>query len=112
ADFAASDIVTRGLDGTVFTLTIGGAETKTVNLSAPGRFNVLNALAALAASQAVGVDPSIAVAALSRAQAPFGRFETIDVNGTDVVLLLAKNTVGLDEVINFLADLAPEAGPL
>ena len=44
----------------------------------PGRFNVANALGALAAAMAVGVELESAAAALSEAAPPPGRFEPID----------------------------------
>jgi UDP-N-acetylmuramoyl-L-alanyl-D-glutamate--2,6-diaminopimelate ligase len=44
----------------------------------PGHFNVANALAALAAAEALGVERDVAVAALAKAAPPPGRFEPID----------------------------------
>ncbi|MDR3425113.1 MAG: Mur ligase family protein [Alphaproteobacteria bacterium] len=64
ADFFATDL-RPAPDGMSFTLLVKG-QTYPVRLGVPGRHNVANALAALAASQAVGVDASFAVAALEK----------------------------------------------
>jgi len=58
-----------------------------VRTALPGRFNVANALAALAAAVALGVDPEDAVAALAGAARVPGRFEPID-EGQDFAVLV------------------------
>jgi len=58
-----------------------------VRTALPGRFNVANALAALAASISLGVDPEDAVAALAGAGRVPGRFEPID-EGQDFAVLV------------------------
>jgi UDP-N-acetylmuramyl tripeptide synthase len=66
-----------------------------VELPQPGLHNVYNAVAAIASAVAMGVEPAVAVAALSQLGPVFGRTETLDIEGRSVVLLLAKNPVGL-----------------
>ncbi|MGK2932599.1 MAG: UDP-N-acetylmuramoyl-L-alanyl-D-glutamate--2,6-diaminopimelate ligase [Solirubrobacterales bacterium] len=58
-----------------------------VSTGLPGRFNVANALAALAAAVSLGVEPDEAVAALSGAGRVPGRFEPID-EGQDFAVLV------------------------
>lgn len=58
-----------------------------VRTALPGRFNVANALAALASAIALGVDPEDAVAALAGANRVPGRFEPID-EGQDFAVLV------------------------
>ncbi|MGB0099639.1 MAG: UDP-N-acetylmuramoyl-L-alanyl-D-glutamate--2,6-diaminopimelate ligase, partial [Nocardioides sp.] len=58
-----------------------------VRTGLPGRFNVANALAALAAAISLGVDPDDAVAALAGAGRVPGRFEPID-EGQDFTVLV------------------------
>ncbi len=58
-----------------------------VSTGLPGRFNVANALAALAAAISLGVEPDEAVAALSGAGRVPGRFEPID-EGQDFAVLV------------------------
>jgi UDP-N-acetylmuramoyl-L-alanyl-D-glutamate--2,6-diaminopimelate ligase len=74
ADLRASDV---GLTarGSEFTIDPRGIAVET---GLPGHFNVANALGAVAAAIALGVDPTIAAAALSEASPPPGRFEAID----------------------------------
>ncbi len=58
-----------------------------VRTALPGRFNVANALAALAAGISLGVDPDEAVAALSGAGRVPGRFEPVD-EGQDYAVIV------------------------
>ncbi|MFA5041156.1 MAG: Mur ligase family protein [Bdellovibrionales bacterium] len=77
ADFFASNLRPEP-DGILFTLQVKG-KTYPVRLSVPGRHNVANALAALAASYAIGVDVSFSVAALEKFS---GIRRRLDVVGT------------------------------
>ena len=76
ADYAASDIEPLG-QTTAFTLYINGKAYRRVQLSLIGRFNVANALAALAAAHQNGISPDIAAASLQSFEAPDRRFEVI-----------------------------------
>jgi len=64
ADLLAAEIVPRP-DGIDFTVSVPGGAVLPVHLQVPGRHNVANALAALAAAQATGLDLATAAAALS-----------------------------------------------
>jgi len=59
----------------------------TVRTRLPGHFNVANALGALAAALAFGIEPELAAAALAEAAAPPGRFEPIDEGQAFTVLV-------------------------
>ncbi len=50
----------------------------TVRTELPGHFNVANALGAIAAATALGVEPEVAATGLAQASAPPGRFEPVD----------------------------------
>ena len=63
-----------------------------------GTANAYNAAAAVAAAVNVGVERRAAVAALDGLTGPFGRWETLEVDGRRVVLSLVKNPASLDEV--------------
>jgi UDP-N-acetylmuramoyl-tripeptide--D-alanyl-D-alanine ligase len=69
ADLRASDIESRGLEGTAFRVTYGG-ETLTARCPLPGRALVSNALAAIGAGIAEGMSLAEAVDALATAQVP------------------------------------------
>ena len=100
ADFRAGDVV-YGVGGAQFTVALPptglkgesesafgpiGAEVR-VRTSLLGDFNVANALGALAATVAFGVDAETAAAALAGAAAPPGRFEPIDEGQAFAVLV-------------------------
>lgn len=74
----------------------------TLQLALPGLHNVLNAAGALAAAIAMGVPASRAAEAISAVPAAFGRAERVQVDGRDVVLLLAKNPAGANENVRTL----------
>ena len=66
----------------------------------PGHFNVANALGALAAAAALGVEPDATAAGLATAAPPPGRFETIDEGQEFAVLVDYAHTP--DSVENVL----------
>jgi UDP-N-acetylmuramyl tripeptide synthase len=72
-------------------------------IALPGRYNVYNALAALAGAAAAGVDLDAAGVALAREQGAFGRAERIEADGRVVQLFLIKNPTGADEVLRVIA---------
>ena len=76
-----------------------GAEAEqVVTVRLVGTGNAYNAAAAVAAAVGLGVDQETAVALLADASGPFGRFETLELDGRHVVLSLVKNPASLDEV--------------
>jgi UDP-N-acetylmuramoyl-L-alanyl-D-glutamate--2,6-diaminopimelate ligase len=82
ADLVAGD-VGLGSGGAEFTV---NGKTR-VSTRMPGHFNVANALGALAASSALGIDLDQAAAGLSAASPPPGRFEPIDEGQSFSVLI-------------------------
>ena len=85
ADFSAGD-VRCGLDGCRFRLRAAGVE-RAVALPMPGRFNVANALGALAAAHAMGGELDALVDALERGVRVPGRFEPVD-EGQDFAVIV------------------------
>lgn len=66
----------------------------------PGEFNVANALAALAATSAIGVEPEVAAEGLAGASAPPGRLEPVDEGQAFAVLVdYAHTPDSLDNVL-------------
>ena len=83
--------------------------TLALNLPLPGLYNVYNALAATAASLALGMTPAAVATGLARVSAAFGRLERIAIGDRAVSLALVKNPVGCTEVLRTLAaDPAPK----
>src|SRR4051794_21652997 len=108
ADFRAVDVASR-FSGSAFTaLTPDGP--LAVRIPLPGHFNVLNALAALAAARALGVPAEAAAGALRRARRVPGRFEPVD-EGQEFAVLVdyAHTPDSLDNVLRAARELAAGA---
>ena len=75
------------IDGNKFTMNIGG------------KYNVYNALAAYAVASEMGISVEQMQKAFTYDEKVFGRQETINVDGKDVNIILVKNPVGLNQVI-------------
>jgi UDP-N-acetylmuramyl tripeptide synthase len=99
---AAQRVVLDGLKGAQVTLRLPTA-TVDVRLPLPGLYNVYNALAAAALTTALGAPPADIVAGLEAVAAAFGRAETVQIGGHDLLLLLVKNPAGANEVLRTLA---------
>ncbi len=111
ADYSASGL-RCAFDGCRFTLhTLAGE--REMSLALPGRFNVANALGALAAAHALGCDLDTLVQALERGVRVPGRFEPVD-EGQDFAVLIdyAHTPDSLDNVLLAAGELVgdgPEA---
>ena len=110
ADLLASEIAVAP-DGVAFSVRArGGAASVPVRLAVPGRHNVANALAALAAVQACGVAPEEAAAALGSFAGLRRRLELVGVaNGVSVIDDFAHNP---DKIAATLATLHAFPGRL
>jgi UDP-N-acetylmuramoyl-L-alanyl-D-glutamate--2,6-diaminopimelate ligase len=86
ADYRAAD-VSFDTAGSTFELVGPDGERQTIHTRLPGLFNVSNALAATAATHALGIPLDEAAAALAGAEPPPGRFEPVD-EGQDFAVLV------------------------
>ena len=68
----------------------------------PGLYNIYNALAAIAAAQALQIDWNPIASGIEQFKPIFGRGERIQVEGRTIRLLLAKNPTGFNEVLRTL----------
>jgi len=84
ADVQAVDVKLLGPEGSAFTVVIGG-QRYAATLPLAGRHNILNALAAVAAGLAMGIEAEIAVARLASAPTPDKRGERIEIDGATVI---------------------------
>lgn len=100
---AARNIDLDGLDGSRFDLVTPGGTVR-VRLALPGLYNVYNALAAASLGTALGATLDEIVSGLEGFTAAFGRFERIEAEGREVVMLLIKNPAGANEVVRTLVD--------
>jgi UDP-N-acetylmuramoyl-L-alanyl-D-glutamate--2,6-diaminopimelate ligase len=85
ADYSASDL-RCGLSGCAFLLRTPAGE-RELTLPLPGRFNVANALGALAATHSMGGDLDVLVDALAHGVRVPGRFEPVD-EGQDFAVIV------------------------
>ena len=100
-DVTATRIELHGMEGSTATVRVPGGEIE-IALPLPGLYNVYNALAAIAAAIALGVEPGRVAAALGGMRAAFGRVETIPIGTGSVSILLIKNPAGANEVLRTL----------
>jgi len=84
ADIRATEIEDFGLDGSAFTLCMGGEKTR-ICLYLPGIHNVYNALAAVAAGVVCRISPSEAAEGLSNAQFTAMRMEVSEHFGVRII---------------------------
>ncbi|MEJ7784660.1 MAG: UDP-N-acetylmuramoyl-L-alanyl-D-glutamate--2,6-diaminopimelate ligase [Solirubrobacteraceae bacterium] len=91
-------------DATGTTFVVDGFEHRVV---LPGRFNVLNALCAIAAVRALGIDPRAAAEALGRTGSVPGRFEPVDEGqGFAVVVDYSHTPDSLENALKAARELA------
>jgi UDP-N-acetylmuramyl tripeptide synthase len=97
-DVCARGVNLHALSGSTFSLVSPDGEAP-VSLPLPGMYNVYNALGAAATASWFGVPLHVIARGLSRVTAAFGRMEKVEIDGRMVVLALAKNPAGLNEII-------------
>lgn len=71
-----------------------------------GRYNIYNALAAVAVAEFFGIAPAVIKAGFDKSKAVFGRQETFKVGDKDCTLVLIKNPVGASQALEMIK-LAP-----
>jgi len=76
----------------------------------PGLYNAYNALAALSAALALGLEPEQALSPLADFQAAFGRLERVPAQGRTILIALVKNPVGAGQVLGMLTQSDGERG--
>jgi UDP-N-acetylmuramyl tripeptide synthase len=101
ADVRAVKVVTHGIDRLRMLV-----ETRTqrgeIGIPLAGFYNVYNALAAIAASQALAISWDPIISGIEQFKPAFGRGERVQVEGRTLRLLLAKNPTGFNEVLRTL----------
>jgi UDP-N-acetylmuramoyl-L-alanyl-D-glutamate--2,6-diaminopimelate ligase len=109
ADCSATDL-RCGFDGCRFTLDTPDGR-RQVALPMPGRFNVANALGALAATHALGGELDVLIGALERGVRVPGRFEPVDEGqGFAVLVDYAHTPDSLENVLRAARELVEHGG--
>lgn len=99
ADIKASNLKTS-IKGTEFDLKIGNLAKK-VFVKTPGKFSVLNSIAALGAAYSLGIDIDAAIEALMFFNGVIGRFEVMDTKlDCTIILDFAHTPDGLAKVMD------------
>lgn len=99
---AATGVHLDGLAGSDLVIGTPRGEVRT-RLRIPGLYNAYNALGAVAAAVALGLDTADVTSGLAGFSPAFGRFERVPVpGGGTLTLLLVKNPTGLNEVVRTL----------
>jgi UDP-N-acetylmuramyl tripeptide synthase len=101
-DVAATKVELRGMSGSRVTIETPDGKLE-LELPLPGLYNVYNALAAVTAALRSDVGLDRIRTGLEGMKAVFGRVETIDVDGSQVSILLIKNPAGANEVLRTLS---------
>ncbi|HTU14535.1 MAG TPA: Mur ligase family protein [Solirubrobacterales bacterium] len=101
-DVSARNITLKGMSG--LEAEIVTPEGRAIlNLPLPGLYNLYNALGAIATARRLGIPVESSVRSLASMKAVFGRVERIQVEQTELSILLIKNPAGANEVIRTLA---------
>ncbi len=108
-DVAARAIALEGLERLSFEVAALGQQPWRVDIALSGLYNVYNALAAVAAAQALGIAPELIRAGLAATRAAFGRLERVCYRDRSLVIVLIKNPTGLNEVVRMLTSARIEA---
>lgn len=105
ADIKANNLVTT-IKGTEFDLKIGDL-TKKVFVKTPGKFSVLNSIAAIGVAYSLGLDINIAIEALKNFNGVTGRFEIVDTKlDCTIILDFAHTPDGLAKVMDTINEFA------
>ncbi|MCG5432726.1 UDP-N-acetylmuramoyl-L-alanyl-D-glutamate--2,6-diaminopimelate ligase [Mycobacterium sp. MYCO198283] len=112
ADWTATDIRTGPGGAQHFTVVAPAGSAHPASLRLPGRYNVANALVAVALLAAIGVPPADVIAGMREAAVP-GRLETVD-RGQDFLALVdyAHKPGALEAVLATLRGQLPLGGRL
>jgi UDP-N-acetylmuramyl tripeptide synthase len=74
----------------------------TLFIPLPGLYNVYNVLAATSCALALGIDIETIKEGIEGFKAAFGRVERLEADGRHILMILAKNPAGFNEVIRTL----------
>ncbi|MDD4495337.1 MAG: MurT ligase domain-containing protein, partial [Eubacteriales bacterium] len=74
----------------------------TAEINLPGLYNIYNALAAAAFGYVSGLPVENTLRALKIFKSGFGRMETIEAEGKTIKVILVKNPIGFNQVIDYL----------
>lgn len=98
---AATRVEMLGMRGTRCAFRFPGGDVE-ITIPLPGLYNVYNIMAAIAAAVSLGLEPSLFKPAIEDFTAAFGRVERVAAGDREILMVLAKNPAGYNEVIRTL----------
>ena len=110
-DVAVADILSREADSSLVKINAYGSE-RTVRVNLPADYNVYNAVGAATAAMAFGVDKGTALDACEHFACSFGRMEKMSYGDMTFRMILIKNAVGCDQVIDYLSGIQEDFLPV
>ncbi len=102
-DVAVTEVLAADTEHSEVAIEMDGVRYDT-NVNLPGGYNIYNAVSAMAAGKALGLDPAVVNQSLSQFSCGFGRMEKFDIDGHSLRMILIKNPAGCNQVLNFLTD--------
>jgi len=69
-------------------------------INQPGTYNIYNALCAYSVAKLLGIEDTTIEHSLKTVASSFGRQESLNIEGTEVKIILVKNPAGYDEAVN------------
>jgi len=97
-DFAVGEDAELSLKSSV--VTVNG---RSLSVGVPGFYNVYNALCAYSVCSFFGISHETIASSLSEQVSKFGRFEVIQIEESELVMLLIKNPAGANQCIDTVA---------
>ncbi|MGA7397904.1 MAG: Mur ligase family protein [Solirubrobacterales bacterium] len=100
-EVSARDIKLKGMSGIEARIVTPEGDAM-LSLPLPGLYNLYNALGAIATARKLGIPAQRSVASLASMKAVFGRVERVQIEATELSILLIKNPAGANEVLRTL----------
>jgi len=100
-EVSAREITLKGMSGIEAQIVTPEGHAK-LTLPLPGLYNLYNALGAIATARRLGIPVENSVRSLASMKAVFGRVERIQIEDTELSILLIKNPAGANEVLRTL----------
>ncbi|MDD5748242.1 MAG: Mur ligase family protein [Actinomycetota bacterium] len=100
---SAIDLETTGMNGTICMIR-SPKGTIRAKIPLPGLYNIYNVLGAFSCALCLGIEPEGIIDAIENFRAAFGRLEEIKIGEKKILMILAKNPAGFNEVLRMLAE--------
>ena len=101
-EVAVTKVEEMSASGTAARILAGGEEAK-VTIGLPAVYNLYNAVAAIAAGMAYGLDRNGIYASLKDVHSSFGRMETFRTGAVTTQMILVKNPAGCNQALSYVA---------